>query len=82
MHCTMRNVLRECLFVSMWSGQDDRLFEYLTDSERSSSEESAADDFAAHILRMLDYDCSIRTRKEIPFIMSGCCVDAKTLISA
>ena len=63
--------------------KDDRLFfEYLTDAERSSSsEESAVDDFAAHILRMLDYDNQdrrIRTRKEIPFIMSGCRVDAKT----
>ena len=62
--------------------KDDRLFfEYLTDAERSSSsEESAVDDFAAHILRMLDYDNQdrrIRTRKEIPFVMSGCRVDAK-----
>src|SRR6266542_500445 len=45
--------------------KDDRLFfEYLMDTEKSSSEESAVDDFVAHILRMLDYDnqdCRIRT---------------------
>ena len=64
--------------------KDDRLFfEYLMDAEKSSSEESAVDDFAAHILRTLDYDDQdhrIRTRtwKEIPFIMSGCRIDAKT----
>ena len=62
--------------------KDDRLFfDYLMDAERALSEESAVDDFAAHILRTLDYDNQdrrIRTRKEIPFIMSGCRVDAKT----
>lgn len=61
--------------------KDDRLFfEYLIDAERSSSEESAVDDFTTHILRTLDYDNQdrrIRTRKKIPFIMSGCRVDAK-----
>ena len=61
---------------------DDRLFfEYLTDAERASSEESAVVDFATHILRTLDYDNQdrrIRTRKEIPFIMSGWRVGAKT----
>ena len=62
--------------------KDDRLFfEYLIDAERSSSEESAVDDFTVHILRTLDYDNQdrrIRTRKKIPFIMSGCRVDVKT----
>lgn len=63
--------------------KEDRLFfEYLSDVERSSQEGSAVDDFPAHILRMLDYDNQdrgmIKTRKTIPFTMSGCRVDAKT----
>ena len=64
------------------SKDDCLFFDYLTDAERSSLEESAVDDFAAHILRMLDYDDQdhrIRTRKEIPFIMSGCHIDTKPM---
>ncbi|KAF8964281.1 hypothetical protein BDZ97DRAFT_1660604 [Flammula alnicola] len=59
---------------------DRQFFQYLKVAEEATSEESAVDDFAAFILRMLDYDDEdrlIRLRKEISFYMAGKRVDAK-----
>lgn len=60
---------------------DRQFFQYLRAAENATSEESAVGDFAAFILRMLDYDDEdrvIRLRKDISFYMAGESVDAKT----
>jgi hypothetical protein len=58
--------------------KEDRLFfRYL---ERANTHEAAVNDFAGHILRMLDFDDSgrsIATRRELSFTMCGSRVWAK-----
>ena len=62
--------------------KDDRLFfQYMKLAEKSRSPESRVDDFAAFILRILNYDDEDRVicqRTEISFPMVGQRVDAKT----
>jgi hypothetical protein len=63
--------------------KDDRLFFDLMKCAMSTvfAEESAVDDFAAHLFRMLGYDEPdrfIRQRKDIPLFMCGSRVHAKT----
>ncbi|KAJ3518171.1 hypothetical protein NLJ89_g2 [Agrocybe chaxingu] len=62
------------------SKSDRQFFQYLRAAEHATSGESAVDDFAAFILRMLDYDDEdrvVRLRKEISFYMAGERVGAK-----
>ena len=62
--------------------KDDRLFfQYMRLVEKPRSPESRVDDFAAFILRILNYDDEDRVicqRTEISFPMAGQRVDAKT----
>ena len=62
--------------------KNERLFfQYLRLVEENRSPESHVDDFASHILRMLNYDDEDRMicqRLELSFHMSGQFVDAKT----
>ncbi|OBZ65509.1 hypothetical protein A0H81_14462 [Grifola frondosa] len=63
------------------SKSDRQFFHYLRDAIRASGEESAADDFAAFILRMFNYDEPdrvIHQQKKISFIMAGQGIDATT----
>ncbi|KAF8804161.1 hypothetical protein BYT27DRAFT_7340435 [Phlegmacium glaucopus] len=61
---------------------DERDFFLHLSSVENGFEESAVDDFAALLLRLMKYNSGrqrlIRSRKEIPFIMAGHRVDAKT----
>ncbi|KAI0255745.1 hypothetical protein BJV78DRAFT_1151243 [Lactifluus subvellereus] len=61
----------------------DRIFFALLDDAMAIApgEESAVDDFAAHLLSMLDYDAPgrhIRQHKDIPFFICGIASHAKT----
>ena len=62
--------------------KEERLFfRYLELVENPQSPESHVDDFALHVLRMLDYDGQDRViclRPELSFTMSGQHVDAKS----
>jgi hypothetical protein len=54
---------------------DRQFFHYLRDVMRAGSDESCVGDYAAHILRLVDYDEPdfrvIRQRKELSFTMCG-----------
>ncbi|KAL0948600.1 hypothetical protein HGRIS_011158 [Hohenbuehelia grisea] len=58
---------------------ETNFFKYLA-LANSDNEESAVDDFATHLLRLMDYDAGgwlLRTKKEMGFYMGGQMVDAK-----
>ncbi|KAL0958667.1 hypothetical protein HGRIS_013999 [Hohenbuehelia grisea] len=62
---------------------ETNFFKYLA-LANSNNEESAVDDFATHLLRLMNYDDGgwlLRTKKEMGFYMGGQMVDAKADVS-